>query len=471
MSDVAPVNLVKLALSCFLASSLTVSGQTQRDPTQGSGSSPSGGAYGGYGAGPGIPGGAGGGHGGANVPYGGGSSRGPGAGGQGRTSPSNPGTRQPPTRERSRTTNPPDRDTYNNSGRSRTSDRMRQMRSPIYLQGRVATNVGEVPPERVVVKISCGATSIPQDYTDKKGRFSFQPFSNRSVMFTDASVSRMGRPGRPTGLTVGTSGGANLSHCHLEAELPGYRSNRLSLGMLRMGANDVGLIVLHRLEGLVGYTVSVTTLNAPASAQKAYQKGIKALRKMRPNREAAVQHLERAVQIYPEYAAAWAALGEAHRGLADEDEARTAYTRSMEADPEFLLPYEPLIDLAINRTDWSEVGSLTERYLKLSPRSSRVRFLAALAAANQNDLPRAESLLESMGQLNETDEWPLTHVIMAVIHEGRAEWAQAAGEYRAYIRLGPDQKTLEMAKRRLYEWEMLGIIEPEETIVAGARQP
>jgi len=160
---------------------------------------------------------------------------------------------------------------------------MRQLGTPVYLHGRVVTDAGEPPPERVVVKLNCGARSTPQDYTDRKGRFSFQPGGNQSLIFTDASVSRTRTAGRSSGLTVGSTGSANLSHCHLEAELTGYRSDRLSLGMFRMGSNDVGLIVLHRLEGLIGDTVSVTTLAAPTSAQKAYRNGLKALHKARTN--------------------------------------------------------------------------------------------------------------------------------------------------------------------------------------------
>lgn len=448
------MTLVKLAALCLFVTSLAAWGQTQADQTQNSGSSPSGG---GYGAGAGIPSGGGGSSGGGNVPSGGGTPRGPSLGGQDRSSPSDPGTRQPPTRDSSR-------DSYDNSRRLNTNDRMRQLGTPVYLHGRVVTDAGEPPPERVIVKLNCRARSTPQDYTDRKGRFSFQPGGNQSLTFSDASVNHTRAAGRSSGLTVGSTGSANLSHCHLEAELPGYRSDRLSLGMFRMGSNDVGLIVLHRLEGLIGDTVSVTTLAAPASAQKAYRKGLKALHKARPNREEAIRHLERAVEVYPEYAAAWAALGEARRGLEDGDGARTAYTRAMEADPEFLPPYEPLMDLALNRMDWTELDSLTERYLKLSPRSAKARFLSALAAANQNDLARAESLVRSLKEMDEKDEWPLSYVIMATVHERRAEWERAASEYRAYIALAPDPRTVEMAKRRLHEWETLRIIGPIETI-------
>ena len=440
------MTLLKSALACILVSSMAALGQTQGGQAQNSGSPPLGGASGG------------------NAPNVGGT-----RGGQGTTSPPSPGTQQPPTRDRTRDTNP--RDTQDTTRRSTANDRLPQMQTPVYLHGRVVTNDGEAPPRRVVVKLNCGNRSTPQGYTDRKGYFNFQPGSNRSIMMADASVRHTGHPGRMTGLTVGSSGSANLSQCHLVAELPGYRSDRVTPGMLRMGSNDVGLIVLHRLEGLVGNTVSITALSAPSSARKAYQKGLKALRMTKPNREAAIRHLEKAVEAHPVYAEAWAALGEARRGLEQEDRARTAYARSIEADPKFLLPYEPLMDLALNRRDWNELGSLSARYLELSPRSSKARFFSALAAASTSDMARAESLVKSMAELNEKHEWPLSYVITALVHEARAEWEPAASEYRAYIDVALDQKSLEMAKRKLHEWEMLRIIEPRGTIVAGTDQP
>ncbi len=340
------------------------------------------------------------------------------------------------------------------------------MGTPIYLHGRVVTDGGEPPPEPVVVRMNCGTRSTPQGYTDSKGHFSFQPGGNSALVLADASVSNLGHGGRSTGLTTGSFGSANLSQCHLEAGLPGYRTDRLALGMVRMGSNDVGLIVVHRLEGLIGDTVSITTLTAPANARKAYQKGIKALRKRSPNRERAARHLESAVEAYPEYAAAWLALGKAREGLDDPDGARQAYSRSIEADPKFLWPYEPLIELAADRNDWIKVESLTELYLKLSPRSSKMRFLSALASVRLKNLERAEAMVQSMDELNEKDDWPLSYAIMAAVHEDRAEWEKAASEYEMYIGRSPDHKTVDEAKRRLYEWEMLRIIEPRGKMLA-----
>ena len=81
-----------------------------------------------------------------------------------------------------------------------------------------------------------------------------------------------------------------------------------------MERNDVGTIVLHRLKGIEGHTVSVTKLAAPREVKKAHERGIRMLRKMSPNYEKSAAHFESVVEAYPMFADAWAKLGEARFG-------------------------------------------------------------------------------------------------------------------------------------------------------------
>ena len=178
------------------------------------------------------------------------------------------------------------------------------------------------------------------------------------------------------------------------ADLPGYRSDRLALGSAgSLDRNDVGTIVLHRLEGLEGHTVSATTLAAPREAKRAYGKGIRTLRRMSPNYEKSIAHLEKAVEVYPEFAEAWAALGEARLGADDLLGAKDALTRSIEADPKLLRPYQPLMQMAFVHGEWEALASLSGQYLKLSPASGYARYLAATASAQVGRLDQAESLV------------------------------------------------------------------------------
>jgi len=99
--------------------------------------------------------------------------------------------------------------------------------------------------------------------------------------------------------------------CEIRASLAGFRSDSVNLAGRRMLDNpEVGTIVLHRLANVEGTTISATTLQAPKDARKAYEKALDASRKGKI--EDAQKNLEKAVNIYPQFAAAWSELGAIH---------------------------------------------------------------------------------------------------------------------------------------------------------------
>lgn len=331
---------------------------------------------------------------------------------------------------------------------------------PILLAGKVILEGGERLPEPVVVWISCGNGSLPQDYTDRRGRFSFQPSCNPIPAMSDASArgAFFRTPGIP--LDAGLSR-RNLSDCSLYAELPGYQSTRLWLGMsLPMSRNNVGTIVLSRIQGVSGDSVSFTTLTAPKRARKAYEKGAEALRSVEePDHATAIPLLERAVELHPEFAAAWEALGRARQGLGETERAREAFERSVEIDDRFLKPYVPLIEMAVAEKDWSKLESLTDRYLAMSPGSMKFRLFNSFAALKTDKPSKAEAMVEMMDNAGEVDNWPMSYLILAEVHSRRGEFTQAAKLYKTYLRTLPNGQYSEAVKRTLYDWSELGVID------------
>lgn len=384
-----------------------------------------------------------------------------------RISPSPPTGTRTPTRDRTGTSTqqPTNRRDDPRSNRQEESIwNQRTVPRPVVLVGRVLTDNGEAPAERVLVNMDCGGGARPQGYTDAKGRFSFEPNGDRTLLASDASV-----PSRTVGRGPirAPMGRMNLYHCHLVVHLPGYRSDRLPLRSAgSLERNDVGTIVLHRLEGFEGHTVSLTSLTAPRSAKKAYEKGIRMLRKMSPNYEKSAAHLEAAIEAHPDYAEAWAALGEVRLGLDDLEGAKDALTSSIDADPKFLRPYEPLMQMAFLHNEWGVLNSLSERYLKLAPGSVYVQYLAATSAAQLGELDRAESLVLKMRDNGEAEKWPLTRVVMGMVYERRAQFEKAAREYESFLDVASDPRTVSKVKRLLFEWEALRVIKPRDEAIA-----
>lgn len=332
---------------------------------------------------------------------------------------------------------------------------------PIILAGKVIVEGEEGLPEPVVIRVSCGGGSLPQVYTDRRGRFSFQPSCNPVLAMSDASA-RMAFFGTP-GARIGVGRGRmNLSHCWLYAELPGYRSSEIWLGMSRpMRMSRVGTIVLSRIDGASGDPVSLTTLTAPKSARKAYEKGAKLLRSVEePDYARAIPLLERAVELHPEFAAAWEALGRARVGLGERESAREAFERAVEIDGQFLKPYLALIDMAVEDKDWTELESLTDRYLAMSPGSMKLRLFNSFAALKNGKSSKAKAMAEMIENAGEMDDWPVAYLILAEVYTDSGEFNEAAELYESYLSTLPDGEYSEQIKRTLYDWSELRVIEP-----------
>lgn len=344
-----------------------------------------------------------------------------------------------------------------------------QQQRPLYVHGKVVTNDGLPPQEPVVVQRVCMGNTYPEGYTDTKGRFSFQVGGDIAMLTTDASVSGAGLSGgigpggtyTTEGIRQVGPGRFDLSACILRAELSGYRSDDLQLGMYSvMGNNDVGVITLYRLDGLVGSVVSALTLQAPKNAQKAYQNGLREMRKKKPNYKKSITQLEKAVQAYPQFAAAWAAMGDAKLGIDDQSGARDAFAKAVDADPDYLKPYEPLIRMAVEDKDWAGMETLGNAYLKLNPNAGNVRFLTAVAALNAGKHDQAEEMVLAMRANDSGQRFPQSYQIMGLIHEQRADFEKAADQYRTFVEISnePESQNVKQIKRKLHDWEKLGVI-------------
>ncbi len=83
-----------------------------------------------------------------------------------------------------------------------------------------------------------------------------------------------------------------------------------------MGGLDVGVFVLHPLNGFTGRAFRPTPRAVPRAAALAFHKGLAALSRKDPKYKQAIEHLGKAAEAYPQFVAAWWAL--ARRGRASK---------------------------------------------------------------------------------------------------------------------------------------------------------
>jgi tetratricopeptide (TPR) repeat protein len=333
---------------------------------------------------------------------------------------------------------------------------------PVFLSGKVMVDDGTPPPEPATIERICnGGQPRPEGYTDSKGRFSIQLGQNQAMM-PDASTGGFDNndPFSSRSSIPGMGGQRGISErdlmgCEIRASLPGYRSQVVQLSGRRFLDNpDVGTIVLKRLGKVEGYTTSLTSMAAPKDAKKSYEKAINALKK---NKEAEGQkELEKAVELYPKYAAAWFDLGTVYERNKRVEDARNAYAKSLEADPKFIKPYMQLAGLAAREQKWQEVADSTDRVIKLNPFDyPGAYFYNSVAHYNLQNIDAAEKSAREGLKQDESHRIPKLAHILGVILAQKNDLTGAAENMKAYLQFAPNATDAEQVRKQLSEVERL----------------
>jgi tetratricopeptide (TPR) repeat protein len=331
---------------------------------------------------------------------------------------------------------------------------------PIFLSGKVVLDDGTPLGDRVLIESVCAGRRHAEGYTDAKGRFSFQ-FGQERNTFDDASEDST--MSRGPGQRANQSGGLRqneLQNCDIQASLPGFRSDAISLAGHRYLDNpELGTIILHRLAHVEGLTISVTSALAPKDARKDYEKGLEALKKNKV--EEAQKDFEKSVQVYPKYAAAWFELGKIHEQAKQLDEAGKAYTQATAADPKYVNPYERLCVLAFKASRWPEVAEESDQIIHLNAYDfPQAYFFNAVANLRLNKLDLAEKSAREAVKLDTKGENPQVNYVLGAVLAGEGDFAGAAEYLRAYLKAAPNDPDIERIRQQLADIEQSAQAKP-----------
>ncbi len=363
-----------------------------------------------------------------------------------------------------RTTTPPP--TTTNPTNDRTQNPFDLQNRPIFLSGKVVMDDGTPPPEPVVIERVCNSVVRGEAYTDSKGRFSFQLGQNTAMIQEASSGSALdsgtglGDPGRP--LQTGRSSNDqrmptrnnDLIGCEIRASLPGFRSDLVNLVGRRSFDNpEVGTIVLHRLGNVEGTSISATSLRAPKDARKAFEKGTEALRKSKI--ADAQKNLEKAVELYPQYASAWYELGRINEAQKDTGQARACYSQALAADAKFVKPYLRMALLSAAESNWQEVVDQTSRVMKLdSVDFPEAYYYNSVANFNLGKIDAAEASARHAEKMDTEHRIPKVRHVLGAILYGKRDYEGAAERLRDYLKYAPAGDAGKI-KRQLEELDKL----------------
>jgi len=315
---------------------------------------------------------------------------------------------------------------------------------------------GSPLPGSVTIQSVCGSQHRNVAHSGPNGDFGFQ-WGNTNGVFEDASEN-LRLPGNLTSGSGGSSSATGssasgsvydpLSNCDLRAELGGYTSTRVSLfNHSSFDGFDIGSIVLHRVNGDEGRTVSMLSLKAPKDAKKNFDKGAEQV-KTKKLADAAVS-FQKAVASYPQYADAWLSLGRVQSLMGAKEDARISFQKSMDLDNKLVGPWQELGYLASDASRWEDAARYLDQAVRLDPVDSAMAwYFGAMANYNLGRFDVAEREIRAEMKMYQGRN-PRADYLLGVILISRKDLAGGAEALRRYIAAAPTAPETETARKQL----------------------
>jgi len=359
-----------------------------------------------------------------------------------------------------------------------------QLNRMIIVSGKVITADGSPLPEPASIERVCNGTVARKGRTDFKGYFSVdvgefysqvgdpegsaESGGGRGLSLIDSLQARMPQSSSSSAVQ------RMLSTCELRGSLAGFRSSSLRIPVEEMGGGgslgtiNIGTIVLERMGNAQGTTVSATSLNAPRDAKKAYDRGHRALTSNKLPE--AQPELEKAVQLYPQYAGAWLDLGWVYTQQNQFDKARNAFQQAHTADDKFVPAYVGLASLAVRESKWQEAADFSAHATQLDGVDFPAAFYYnSLANYRLGNLEQAENSARKAESLGAQRAFPQVSLLLGVMLANRQDYADAADQLRSYLKAAPTAPNADRVRQQLAEVEKLGAAESNPAAAPPAR--
>jgi Tfp pilus assembly protein PilF len=328
---------------------------------------------------------------------------------------------------------------------------------PIFISGKVMLQGGGVLSESVPIERVCNGTVRREGYADMKGQFEFQLGLNLTFQDASENDARIGPNQQPRTGSNNAQRPADLNGCELRAVLAGYQS---SVVILHSPGGEgwqyeVGTIFLNRIGNAPGTTISVTSMAAPKDAMRAYEKAQK-IKDQKPSE--AEKQLDKAVKIYPQFAAAWTLLGDIHRERNEFDAARTEYAKAISADPQFVNPNYGLAIIATQERKYDDAVRLSDQVLKLNSAAFPVAyFINAAANYNLQKFEAAEESAKKFKALDTQHSHPDVCLLLSYVLSVKQDYAGAAREIRDFLAISPNSPEAESLNKEAKRFEDLSV--------------
>ncbi len=218
----------------------------------------------------------------------------------------------------------------------------------------------------------------------------------------------------------------------------------------RFGFVNVGTITLRRMAKVEGTAVSLTSLQAPKKARKELTKASKLLKKSRV--EEAQARLQKAVEIYPQYAVAWNMLGGIYRSQNQPEKARQAFSESIKADPKYIHPYLGQADIQMRNRQFTDLLETTGTLLRLDPTLGTASYYKAVGHYSLGQFAEAEKSAQAAIQ-SPSGSPPVVHFMLGSLLARKGTYPEAEKELRLFLQIAPGSPAAVEAQKLLTQME------------------
>jgi tetratricopeptide (TPR) repeat protein len=181
-------------------------------------------------------------------------------------------------------------------------------------------------------------------------------------------------------------------------------------------------------------TVSVDALKIPDKAMKEIQLADKAF--LSKDVQGSAEHLEKALEIYPNLAVAHNALGARYAELKEHEKAIAEFEKAVALNPRYHLAMNNMAVEMCVLHHFSDAEPVARQALVLEPDSKDSQYLlGGILVEEGHYTGEPVKLLESAKMA-----FPRAYLFLAKAAEGRGENAEAAEELRAYLQSPASEK-------------------------------
>ncbi|HLK54897.1 MAG TPA: tetratricopeptide repeat protein, partial [Candidatus Angelobacter sp.] len=174
----------------------------------------------------------------------------------------------------------------------------------------------------------------------------------------------------------------------------------------------------------------------PGKATREYQKACSEVHHKKYDK--AEEHLQKAIDSYSSYTAAWVLLGQIQEVAQKTDQAGESCNRARRIDSNYAPAYLCLAHLAAAESKWKEVADITDHLFRLHPlNASNAYYYNALANLRLNNLSLAEtSALRGVEDTKKSHQ-PELHLLLAQIYEKKGDRNAEVAELQEYVKRAP----------------------------------